>query len=67
MATAAVPRPAYARSPEIKRLMKAARDSGLDPAGFEALPDGTVRVLEARAIPKPAENIFDRLVAEGKI
>jgi hypothetical protein len=66
MASAAA-RPTYVRSPEIKRLIKAARDSGLDPAGFDALPDGTVRIVEARAMPQPAESLFDNLEAAGKI
>jgi hypothetical protein len=52
-------------SPEIKRVLKAARDAGLDPAGFEATPDG-IRVFEARAIPAEG-TLFDELERQGKI
>lgn len=57
----------YPSSPEIKRLIKAARDAGLDVAGIEASPDGTVRLVEARALPAAPASLFDELVAKGKI
>lgn len=59
--------PRHARSPQIKRLIKAARDAGLDVAGFDALPDGTIRVFEARALPAPPGSLFDELESKGKI
>jgi hypothetical protein len=34
---------------------------------LDAAPDGTVTVMEARAIPQPEGSLFDRLSAEGKI
>lgn len=58
---------AYPRSPEIKRLIKAGRDAGLDVAGFEASPDGTIRVVEARAIPAAPPTLFDELEEQGKL
>lgn len=60
-------RSTYPRSPDIKRLIKAARDAGLDVAGFEASPDGTVRVVEARALPAQPASLFDELESKGKI
>jgi hypothetical protein len=54
-----------ASAPEIKRLIKAARDAGLDPAGFEAFPDGTVRVFTAAAAARP--DLFEQMEREGKI
>jgi hypothetical protein len=53
------PRPAYPRKAVIDRLVKAARDCGVDVAGIEFSPNGSIRVLEARAIPQP-QNDFDR-------
>ena len=58
-------KPVYAGAPVIKRMLKAARDCGLDVAGFDALPDGTIRVLEARAMPTPSEDLFDKLDQAG--
>lgn len=66
-APAALPRARspFARSPEIKRLIKAARDAGLDVGGFDALPDGTVRVFTAAAASRP--DLFDELEQAGKL
>ena len=43
----------------IARMIEAARTSGLDVCGFEASPNGTVRIIEARAMPGSL-NDFDR-------
>jgi hypothetical protein len=69
MATAAPSRdkPVYAGSTAIRRAKEAADKFGLDVAGVELLPDGTIRVMEARAMPKPAETLFDQLEREGKL
>jgi hypothetical protein len=56
---------AYPSATEIKRLIKAARDAGLDPAGFEASPDGTIKVVEARA--QAPDDLFAKLEKQGKI
>ena len=58
---------AYAGAVTIKRLMSAAEKAGLDVAGFEALPDGTVRVFDARTAPRPAPTLFDELEQSGKL
>jgi len=47
--------------------VQAARDLGLDVAGLEVCPDGTVRVIEARAMQQQPQTLFDKLNAEGKI
>ena len=44
----------------ITRLIDVARTCGLDVCGFEASPNGTVRIMEARARSEPL-NDFDRL------
>lgn len=52
----------------IRKVVQTARDLKLDVAGFSVAPDGTITVLEARAIPKPdGGSLFDRLEAEGKL
>jgi hypothetical protein len=55
----------YPSATEVKRLIKAARDAGLDPAGFEASPDGTIKVVEARA--QAPDDLFAKLEKQGKI
>lgn len=58
---------AHAGAVTIKRILAAAEKAGLDVAGFEALPDGTVRVFDARSAPKPAGSLFDDLEQAGKL
>jgi hypothetical protein len=50
----------YPRKAEIERTVAAAKASGLDVAGIEVTPDGTIRVLEARAMAAPVVTDFDR-------
>lgn len=51
----------YPRKAEITRAVAAAKDCGLDVAGIEVAPDGTIRILEARAVTAPtAATDFDR-------
>lgn len=40
----------YPRKAEIARAVQAAKSCGLDVAGFEVSPDGTIRIMEARAV-----------------
>jgi hypothetical protein len=49
----------YPRGAEIKRAVDAAKACGIDVAGFEVCPDGTIRIVEARTVPV-ARNDFDR-------
>jgi hypothetical protein len=53
----------YPTKPKIKLAVETARELGLDVAGFEICPDGTVRVMEARAKPAAVTD-FDRFEAE---
>lgn len=50
----------YPRKAEIARAVEAAKACGLDVAGFEVSPDGTIRIMEARAVTSPPANDFDR-------
>ena len=54
----------YPTKAVIARLIEAARTSGLDVCGFEASPNGTVRIMEARARSESL-NDFDRY--EGQL
>lgn len=49
----------------IRHAIEVAKSCGLDVAGFELSPDGTIRIMEARALPQKFENEFDRLEAAG--
>jgi hypothetical protein len=61
---------AYPGKVAIKHAVQAARELGLDVAGYEITLDGAIRIFEARAVPQPAtgpQSLFDQLEAEGKI
>lgn len=60
-------KPGYPGKVAIRKVVETARELKLDVAGLSVAPDGTITVLEARAIPKPEGSLFDRLEAEGKI
>lgn len=61
------PKPSpYAGKVAIRHLIEAGKAAGLDVAGFEALPDGSVRVFTAAAAPKP-NDLFDELDRKGKL
>ena len=58
----------YATQAKVERMIRAAKAAGIDVAGFEAHPDGTIRIMDARSMPKPPEkDLFEQLEAEGKI
>lgn len=57
----------YARKAEVKRYLAAAKESGLDVAGFEVSPDGSIKIIEARAAGLPVKDEFERLRAEGRL
>ncbi|MEG3151784.1 hypothetical protein U1769_17975 [Sphingomonas sp. ZT3P38] len=50
----------YPSTPEIKRIVNAAKACGLDVGGIEVCPDGMIRILEARAT-QQGQTLFDRL------
>ena len=54
----------YAGKVAVRRAKEAAEAFGLDVAGVELAPDGPIRVLDARAMPTPAD-LFEKLEAEG--
>lgn len=54
----------YPRKAEIVRVVEAARACGLDVAGVEVSADGSIKAVEARAIPMPKDE-FDRW--EGRL
>lgn len=60
---------AYPGKVAIRHVIEAARDLGLDVAGFEVTLDGTIRVFEARgqAQQDQPQSLFEKLEAEGKI
>lgn len=61
---------AYPGKVAIRQVVEAARSVGIDVAGIEVTLDGTIRAIEARAIPKTPDkpqSLFDQLEAEGKI
>lgn len=45
----------YPRQAEIARAFKAAKACGLDVAALELAPDGTIRMVEARAMERKDE------------
>jgi len=72
MNAAATIKPHYATEAKIVHAIRAARKAGLDVVAFDALPDGTIRILDARAMPAPAESsdaddLFEALDAAGKL
>lgn len=48
----------YPRKAQIERTIRAAKACGLDVAGFEVSPDGTIRIMEARDVSSATD--FDR-------
>lgn len=50
----------------IRHVIESARACGLDVAGVSVSPDGTIKILEARAS-QSSESLFDRLEREGRI
>lgn len=50
----------------IRHAVTTARAVGIDVAGFDLLPDGTIRVLDARAIGKPKDE-FELWEQSGKL
>lgn len=57
----------YPKKIEITRMIAAARAAGLDVCGFEVSPDGSIRIIEARAMPKQPMDEFARMEAAGLI
>lgn len=61
-------KPRYATKATIKRLVAAGEACGLDVVGFEALPDGTIRVIDRGAVPvPPPADEFEAWDQQGKL
>lgn len=61
---------AYPGKVAIRQVVEAARAVGIDVAGIEVTLDGTIRAIEARAIPQTPDrpqSLYDQLKAEGKL
>ncbi len=61
-------KPAYAGKSAIRRVVQAARESGIDVAGIEVPPDGRIRVFGASELQGPAfdeVNPWDAELADG--
>lgn len=58
----------WARREKIAEAVEIARELGLDVAGFQISPDGSVSVFESRATPTPVPGVassdFDRFEAQ---
>ena len=44
----------------IRRAVQAARDNGIDVGGVEVSPDGSIRIIDMRAIPRQPADEFER-------
>lgn len=49
----------YPNVTKVRGFVKLARELGIDVAGFEVSPDGTIRIIESRAAPEVTTD-FDR-------
>lgn len=61
------PKPSYAGKVAVRHLVEAARAAGVDVGGIEAAPDGTIRILDVRNMPKPPQDLFRGVGAEGTV
>lgn len=57
----------YPTDRAIQHVVKAAGKAGIDAAGVEVSPDGTIRVLDARLAPRPPADLFEQLEQAGKL
>lgn len=51
----------------IKRAVEAARAAGLDVAGFDILPNGTIKVFDRTIIAAQPKDEFEEWEAAGKL
>ena len=52
----------YPSKAQITRVLQAAKAFGIDVAGFEVSPDGTIRLIPAQAIEGPTASLRPGLV-----
>lgn len=53
-------RVSYPGKVAIRRAVQAARDNGIDVGGVEVSPDGSIRIIDMRAIPRQPVDEFER-------
>jgi hypothetical protein len=58
---------AYPTQRAIAHVVTAAKKLGVDVAGVEVSPDGTIRVVDARVATPPPASLFDKLEQAGKL
>lgn len=51
----------------IRHAVETARALGIDVAGFEVSPSGTIRILDARTMPQQPVTLYDQLKASGQL
>ncbi len=57
----------YPGKTAIKRAIEAARAAGLDVAGFDLLPNGTIKVFDRTLSPAQPKDEFEEWEAAGKL
>ena len=60
-------KPRYPGKVALRRAVEAARDCGIDVGGVEVLPDGTIRILDARMTAAKPKDLFEELSAQGRL
>jgi hypothetical protein len=58
---------AYPTQRAIAHVVNAAKKLGIDVAGVEVSPDGTIRAVDARVAVAPPASLFDELEQQGKL
>jgi len=51
---------AYPGKVAIRHAVEAAKACGIDVAGIKVSPDGTIELVEARAVRTPGESLFEQ-------
>jgi hypothetical protein len=57
----------YPTATAIAHVVRSAKKLGVDVAGVEVSPDGTIRVVDARVAKPPPATLFDELEQQGKL
>lgn len=53
-------RSGYPGKVAIRHAIEAAKACGLDVGGYEVAPDGTIRIFDARSLPKSKPDLYER-------
>lgn len=60
-------KPHYPPKAKLRDYVAQARELGLDVAGFEVSPDGTIRILSSAAFPAKPKDEFEAWDQAGKL